>query len=132
MKIKIISKDKIKGGFAGEAIEEYTKRLARYCRTELKFTHNPEKAIKDRDYVIKVGKGGAVLSSEQLAERISSLGIGGNSDIAIVLHDDCKGLRIDFSLEISRMDIHEDLMLIMLYEQIYRAYRIINNEPYHK
>lgn len=132
MKIRIISKDKIENGFAREAVKEYAKRLARYCRLELKCTQSPEKFIRDRDYVIKVARGGAVISSEELAEKISSLGVGGMSDVAIVFDEDYKGTRVDYSLQISQMDLHRDLILVMLYEQIYRAYRIINNEPYHK
>ena len=132
MKIRIISKDKIENGFAREAVKEYAKRLARYCRLELKCTQSPEKFIRDRDYVIKVARGGAVISSEELAEKISSLGVGGMSDVAIVFDEDYKGTRVDYSLQISQMDLHRDLILVILYEQIYRAYRIINNEAYHK
>jgi len=54
------------------------------------------------------------------------------SDVAIVFDEDYKGTRVDYSLQISQMDLHRDLILVILYEQIYRAYRIINNEPYHK
>ena len=132
MKIRIISKDKIENGFAREAVKEYAKRLARYCRLELKFTKDPGKFIRDKDYVIKVARGGAAISSEELAEKISSLGVDGMSYVVIVFDEDYKRTRVDYSLEISQMDLHKDLMLVILYEQIYRAYRIINKEPYHK
>jgi 23S rRNA (pseudouridine1915-N3)-methyltransferase len=82
--------------------------------------------------VIKVARGGAAISSEELAEKISSLGVDGMSDVVIVFDEDYKRTRVDYSLEISQMDLHKDLMLVILYEQIYRAYRIINKEPYHK
>ena len=132
MRIKVLSAKKIQNKFIQDAIKEYAKRLTKYCRIDLKTTSNIEKEIRDKDYIIKISKTGESISSEQLAEKISSLGVSGNSDIAMVVDDEYNVAKPDFNLGISNMDIDGDLMLIILYEQIYRAYRIINNEPYHK
>ena len=132
MRIKIITSYKIKNKFSQEAIKEYGKRLTKYCKLNLKVTNNVAKDIKSKSYVIKISRTGESIPSEQLAEKISSLGVRGNSDIIIIIDDGYNGGKVDFSLSLSNMDMDSDLMLIILYEQIYRAYRIINNEPYHK
>lgn len=132
MRIKVINKDKVKNKFALEAIKEYDKRLGKYCKIELKTATNVEKEIKGKSYIIKIDRAGEPISSEQLAAKLSSLGIEGNSHVAIVVDEGFNENKVDFLLKLSNMDIGEDLMLTILYEQIYRAYRIINNEPYHK
>jgi 23S rRNA (pseudouridine1915-N3)-methyltransferase len=131
MRIKIINTEKIRYKYVKEALEEYTKRLNTYCKIEYVETKNPTKEISDKSYVIKINKDGEQLSSEQLAEKISLLGITGNSNITIIVGG--KDINnVDFVLSISNMNIDRDLILIILYEQIYRAYRINFNHPYHK
>lgn len=131
MRIKIINTEKIRDKYVKEALEEYTKRLSTYCKIEYVETKNPTKEISDKSYVIKINKDGEQLSSEQLAEKISLLGITGNSNITIIVGG--KDINnVDFVLSISNMNIDRDLILIILYEQIYRAYRINFNHPYHK
>ncbi|MFY9278970.1 MAG: 23S rRNA (pseudouridine(1915)-N(3))-methyltransferase RlmH [Caldicoprobacterales bacterium] len=132
MRIKIITSERIKNKFAGEAIKEYTKRLTRYCKVKLSATNNIAKEIKGNTYLIKISSNGKMLTSEELAEKISSLGVRGNSHITFVYDNEHHIEDADFNLKISDMDIASDLLLIILYEQIYRAYRIINNEPYHR
>ncbi|QAT63509.1 hypothetical protein EQM13_17385 [Acidilutibacter cellobiosedens] len=79
---------------------------------------------------MKIDKHGEQLSSEQLAEKVAQIGVSGNSHITIFLGED--DIEADYVLSISRMDIDINILLIIIYEQIYRAYRIINNAPYHK
>ena len=130
MRIKIINTEKIRDKYVKEALEEYTKRLSAYCKVEYVETKNPAKEISFKSYVIKINKEGEELSSEQLAEKIEQLGVSGNSHITILLGAD--NIEADCVLSISRMDIDINILLIIIYEQIYRAYRIINNAPYHK
>jgi 23S rRNA (pseudouridine1915-N3)-methyltransferase len=131
MKIKIIGEEKIQHKYTKEAIKEYTKRLSKYCKIEHKVTRNIEKETNKKTYIIKIDKDGAKISSEKLANKINDLGIQGYSNITIILNNEFNE-NIDFYLNISNMDMDTDLLLIIIYEQIYRAYRIINNAPYHK
>ena len=132
MKIKIVTSKKIKNRFTKDAIKEYAKRLTRYCKIQLNVTNKIEKEINRDSYLIKINNSGNMLTSEELADKISSLGISGHSHLTFVFDDEHQVENADFYLKISKMDIDSDLLLIILYEQIYRAYRIINNEPYHK
>ena len=95
------------------------------------------KHIRDDMYVITLEIGGKMLSSEELAEKIDSLGIQGKSSIAFVIGGSI-GLgeavlkRSDYALSFSKMTFPHQLMRVILLEQVYRSYRIINGEPYHK
>ena len=130
MKIRIINAEKIKEKYVKDAIQEYTKRLSAYCKVEYVETKNPAKEIADKSYVIKIDKDGEQLSSEKFAGNIAQLGVSGNSNITIFIGAD--NIEADYVLSISRMDIDINILLIIIYEQIYRAYRIIHNAPYHK
>ena len=140
-------------------INEYTKRLSRYANLSIievadeKTPDNTSEvveegikkkegerllsAIKDNAFVIALAIEGKNLSSTELAEKIDSLGIGGVSHIQFViggslgLSPDVLG-RADMKLSFGRMTFPHQLMRVILLEQIYRSYRIINNEPYHK
>ena len=98
--------------------------------------HIPAKGTPDC-YVITLEINGRQLSSEKLADRLKSLNINGISHIIFIiggslgLHNSitCRG---DFHLSFSEMTFPHQLMRVVLLEQIYRSYRIINNEPYHK
>ena len=95
------------------------------------------KNIKDDMYVITLEIQGKMLTSEELADKIETLGIQGKSSIAFVIGGSI-GLgkavldRSDFALSFSRMTFPHQLMRVILLEQIYRGFRIINREPYHK
>ena len=95
------------------------------------------KNIKDDMYVITLEIQGKMLTSEELADKIETLGIQGKSSIAFVIGGSI-GLgkavldRSDFALSFSRMTFPHQLMRVILLEQIYRGFRIINGEPYHK
>lgn len=159
MKITLVTVGKIKEKFYTEAIAEYSKRLSRYCRLEIiqvadektpdGASETLERQIKDREgerilaqirdgaYVIALAIQGQMLSSEQLAARIEQLGISGQSQIVLVIGgslglSDAVLKRADYQLSFSRMTFPHQLMRVILLEQIYRSYRIISREPYHK
>ena len=159
MEIKILSVGKIKEKYLTAGIAEYVKRLSRYCKLtfcQVADEKTPDKAsealnlqikeiegerlmkhIREQDYVIALAIDGQMLDSVELSRKIDSLGISGNSSIAFVIGGSL-GLsdkilwRADYKLSFSRMTFPHQLMQMILLEQIYRAYRIINHEPYHK
>lgn len=159
MKITVITVGKIKEKYLRDAIDEYKKRLGKYCKLEIIEVADEktpdhaseiiENQIRDREaerimryvkddmYVITLEINGKMLSSEELAHQIDHLGIGGRSSIAFVIGGSI-GLgadvlrRSDYALSFSKMTFPHQLMRVVLLEQIYRAYRIIHNEPYHK
>ena len=159
MKITCVAVGKIKEKYLTEAIREYEKRLGRYCRleiTELADEKTPdgaspaeEAAIREREgerilaklrpdaYVIALAIKGQMLDSEELAGMIEKLGVKGISQIAFVIGgslglSDSVLSRADYQLSFSKMTFPHQLMRVVLLEQIYRSYRIINKEPYHK
>ena len=159
MKITLITVGKIKEKYLKDAIAEYSKRLSRYCKLEIievadektpdqasetveENIRNKEgerilKHIRDDMYVITLEIGGKMLSSEELAQKIETLGIQGESSIAFVIGGSI-GLgkevlkRSDYALSFSKMTFPHQLMRVILLEQVYRSYRIMNGEPYHK
>lgn len=149
--IKIIAVGKIKEDFYTKAIEEYVKRLSGYTKltivqvpdekcdekTKDKEAINILKNIKDSEYVITLEIKGKKMSSEQLADFISTLETHGKSEITFIIGGSL-GLseevskRADFKLSFSDMTFPHQLMRVILLEQIYRSFKIIKNEPYHK
>ena len=159
MRITIICVGKIKEKYLNDAIQEYSKRLSKYCKLEVievsdeKTIENASdavnKQIKDREgerilkyikedaYVITLEILGKMITSPELAEKIENLGIRGISNITFVIGgslglSDNVSKRADYKLSFSKMTFPHQLMRVILLEQIYRAYRINNNEPYHK
>ena len=159
MRITIICVGKVKEKFYTGAIDEYAKRLSRYCKLEIieladeKTPDNASEqvnlaikakegdrilgAIKDDAYVCALAIEGKMLDSVELSEKIDKLGIDGTSNITFVIGgslglDERVLKRADFKLSFSRMTFPHQLMRVILLEQIYRAYRIMKNEPYHK
>ena len=159
MKITIITVGKIKEKYLRDAIAEYAKRLSRYCKLEfieVADEKTPEQAgetveeqirdkegerilkyVRDDMYVITLEIGGKMLSSAELADKINMLGIRGQSSVACVIGGSI-GIgrevlkRSDYALIFSKMTFPHQLMRVILLEQVYRSYRIINGEPYHK
>lgn len=148
--IKIICPGKIKEKFLQQAAEEYLKRLSKYTKIEIievKDEANLEKAlkiegeqilkhIKDNDYVITLEIKGNKLSSEALASKIEKT-LMVNPNIVLVLGgsyglDETVSKRSDYQLSFSDMTFPYQLFRIILLEQLYRAFKIINNENYHK
>ncbi len=159
MKITIISVGKIKEKYFTLAIEEYSKRLSRYCKLEIMEVNDektPDQAseaeenqikkaegerilkyIKDGAYTIALAIEGCMLSSTELADKIGQLGVDSYSHIIFIIGGSL-GLstevlaRVDYKLSFSRMTFPHQMMRVVLLEQIYRSYRINSNEPYHK
>ncbi|WP_071461035.1 23S rRNA (pseudouridine(1915)-N(3))-methyltransferase RlmH [Bacillus massilinigeriensis] len=133
MNIKIyIVGDKIEKTFL-EGIKEYEKRLSRYCKVKLQHFKNEEQLLKkfsDKTYKILISVMGTTVTSEELAEKINQLGITGKSDVTIIIGAD--NLPHDEVLAISPMEMDLGIKTLIMFEQIYRSYRILNNEPYHK
>ncbi|NLY10410.1 MAG: 23S rRNA (pseudouridine(1915)-N(3))-methyltransferase RlmH [Firmicutes bacterium] len=131
MKITIISETKIQNKYTKEAIKEYTKRLGAFAKVNHLITSNPEKDIPKNAYVIQIDENGESISSEELAQKIDNLAVHGHSHIVFLL-ETSSSISSDFSLAISQMDMDSDILSIVLYEQIYRAFTIIHNRTYHK
>ena len=159
MKITLITVGKIKEKYLRDAIAEYSKRLSKYCKLEIVEVADektPDHAsetfenairekegerilryVKDDAYVITLEIGGRMLGSEELAEKIEGLGIQGKSHIIFIIGGSL-GLgpevmkKSDYALSFSKMTFPHQLMRVILLEQIYRSYRIISGEPYHK
>lgn len=159
IKINIISIGKIKEKYIKMGIDEFSKRLSRYCKleiTELKDEEAPENLsnaqinmVKDREaerivnslnkntYIIALAIDGKNLNSEDFSKKIKKLSVEGRSHITFIIGGSL-GLseRIldmsDYHLSFSKMTFPHQLMRLILLEQIYRAFRILNKEPYHK
>lgn len=159
MKITVITVGKIKEKYLKDAIAEYSKRLSRYCKLEIievadektpdQASESVENVIREREaerimkfikddmFIITLEIGGKMLDSEKFAEKIEALGIQGISRIAFIIGGSI-GLgedvmkRSDYALSFSKMTFPHQLMRVILLEQIYRGFRIIHGEPYHK
>ena len=159
MKITIISVGKIKEKYFVDAINEYSKRLSKYCKlniVEVKDEKTKENAsvteedivketegkrilekISDSSKVIALAIEGVEYDSVELAKQLESYRLSGTSDLTFIiggslgLHKSVLN-RADLKLSFSKMTFPHQLMRVILLEQIYRSFRIINNEPYHK
>lgn len=159
MNITIITVGKLKEKYLKDAIEEYSKRLGRYCKLdiiELTDEKTPDNAsekeeetikekegqailnkIKENMFVIAMDLKGKQLTSEEFSEYIDNLGVIGNSNIAFIIGGSLglsKGVlsRANYKLCFSKMTFPHQLFRVMLLEQIYRGFRIMKGEPYHK
>ena len=159
MKITLIVVGKIKEKYFTDAVKEYAKRLTRYCKleiVELEDEKTPDraseaeevqikkkegerilKAVKDGTYTIALAIEGKKMTSEQFAKKIETLGIQGKSQINYVIGgslglDERVLKNAEEKISFSDMTFPHQLMRVILLEQIYRGYRIIYNEPYHK
>ncbi len=159
MKITVITVGKIKEKFMKDALGEYSKRLSKYCKLEIievadeKTQENASEAlcnqirqkegerilkyVRDDAFVITLEIKGKQLTSEELASKIETLGVQGTSHIIFIiggsigLSEEVMG-KSNFALSFSKMTFPHQLMRVILLEQVYRSYRIISNEPYHK
>lgn len=119
--------------FYKEAIAEYDKRLSRYCKIQLIQAKSEEallKLIPVSSYKLLISPKGDSVSSEELAVKINKYAISGNSDMAIIIG--AESIVFDEHLRVSTMEMESGLLVTILFEQIYRAYRILNNQAYHK
>ena len=159
MRITLVTVGKIKEKYLRDAVAEYAKRLGKYCKLEIlevgdektqeRASEAEEAAVcsregerilrqvKDDAYVITLEIQGKQMTSEELADKIEMLGVQGKSHIVFIIGGSI-GLgsevlkRSDYALSFSRMTFPHQLMRVILLEQIYRGFRIINGEPYHK
>ena len=159
MKITILCVGKIKEKFYRDAIAEYEKRLSRYCKLEVievadektpegasetvelqikeKEAERMEKYLREGAFVCTLAIDGKQLDSVELSEKIERLGTSGTSHIIFLIGGslgmaDSLLKKADMKLSFSKMTFPHQLMRVILLEQIYRAYRIMNGEPYHK
>ena len=139
-------------------IDEFTKRLTPFCKLETvaineeKMPDNPSPAEKEQvleketqrllaiipenSYVILLDVIGKQLSSPELASKIDALALNGNSHITFVIggafgYTDALRKRADYALSFSKMTFTHQMIRLLLIEQIYRAYKISNNQKYH-
>ena len=159
MKITIIAVGKIKESFYREAADEYIKRLGKYCKLEMIQVEDEKtpdsasfameeqirekegvrilKALKEDAYVITLEIKGDKMDSESFAHTLGKLATYGKSHIQFViggslgLHESVSA-KADLKISFSDMTFPHQLMRVILLEQIYRGYRIICKEPYHK
>lgn len=159
MRITIVCVGKVKEKYFTGAIDEYSKRLSRYCKLEIievpdeKTPDGASEAlnqqIKEKEgrrildkipedaYVMVLAIEGKQPDSVELSRKIQILGVRGESHIVFVIGGSL-GLdiqvmrRANEAISFSRMTFPHQLMRVILLEQVYRAYRIMNNEPYHK
>ena len=160
VRINIICIGKIKEKYFTDAINEYAKRLSAFCKfsiielSEEKIrNNNPNQSqidevieaegkrimqkISQSDYVVAMCIEGKMLSSEELSKTLDNISLSGKSTVDFIiggsygLSDSVKS-RADLKLSMRRMTFPHQMMRVILLEQIYRSYRIINGEPYHK
>ena len=150
--IKIICVGKIKENYLKEAVEEYKKRLSKYTKLEIIEVNdisNPsiditllkekeliEKYIDPKDFIITLQIDGKMISSEEFAKKIDTI-FNTNPCITFIiggshgLHPSIKQMS-NYKLSFSKFTFPHQLFRVNLLEQIYRAYKINNNESYHK
>ena len=158
MKITILTVGKLKEKYLVEGIKEYSKRLSKYTKLEfieVNDEHAPENLsekdmlnIKDKEadkilgklkdsYVVSLALEGKKMTSEKLAQKIEDIKTYHNSHITFIIGGSL-GLsqkifkKSNYLLSFSDMTFPHQLMKLILLEQIYRSFRINNNEPYHK
>ncbi len=159
MNIKIIAVGKIKEKYIQDGIKEFSKRLSRYCSLDI-IEIDDEKApeglsekemeivkqkegeriiakIPQNSFIISLEIQGKLLTSDELSEKIEDLMINGINNITFIIGGSL-GLsdevlyKSDFRLSFSKMTFPHQLMRLILLEQVYRAWRIMKGEPYHK
>jgi 23S rRNA (pseudouridine1915-N3)-methyltransferase len=159
MKITILCVGKVKEKYFAGAISEYMKRLTRYCRPEIievADERTPENAppaverqIRETEGARLIGKmspdafrvalaiDGEMLSSEELSDFLSERMVHGTSHLELIIGgslglSDAVLRKADFRLSFSKMTFPHQLMRVILLEQIYRSFKIMSGEPYHK
>ena len=159
MRIDLLCVGSVKESFFREAIAEYSKRLSRYVKLnifEVKDEKTPdnasekekiqimkteanrlEKYIAQDAYLVALAIEGKEMASEKFANHLSMLEVNGKSHLQFIIGgslgiDEELKRKADFSISFSEMTFPHQLIRIVLLEQIYPAYRINNNEPYHK
>lgn len=156
MKIKIVALGKIKEKFLKSGIDEFLKRLSPFASVEIAelapieikdenltqkvLEQEAEKIlaqIKPGAFVITLEIEGANFSSEKFAQKIKEISNDGYNELVFVIGSSCGiaksvSARADLKLSLSKMTFLHQFARLILIEQIYRAFKIINNETYHK
>ncbi|CAG4705677.1 23S rRNA (pseudouridine(1915)-N(3))-methyltransferase RlmH [Enterococcus faecalis] len=159
MKIKLVTVGKLKEKYLIQGINEYLKRLNSYAKMEIIEVPDekaPEKLsdaemlqvkekegqrilgkINDNEYVFVLAINGKQLSSEEFSKEIEQLGISGKSNLTFVIGgslglSDSVFQRSNQQISFGRLTYPHQLMRLVLVEQIYRGFRIMKGEPYHK
>lgn len=159
MKVSIVCVGKIKEAFYRDAIEEYRKRLTRYCNIEIvQVEDEPTKEdasdtvatmikakegqrilskIPQQAYVCTLEIGGKKMDSVNFSDFIEKSAVQGRGHLVFVIGgslglDKAVSDRADYKLSFSDMTFPHQLMRVILLEQVYRGFRILNKEPYHK
>ena len=147
LRVTLIACGKLKESYLKDAVSEYEKRLSGYINLEIKeLADGPDpvsegirirQALPEKAYIITLEITGSSLSSEEFAERIDHLMSDGVSHICFIIGGS-DGLDTDITasanmhLSFSRMTFPHQLMRVIFLEQLYRAFKIIRKEPYHK
>lgn len=143
LNISIICCGTLKEPYLRDAVKEYEKRLSAFCKLTVK--EIKEDSLTALYPAVSAFKGckialcveGSMLSSEELAKKIDGIALGGTSDIAFLIggsdgiSEEIKKM-CDYRLSFSKMTFPHQLMRVILLEQIYRAFTIINHRQYHK
>lgn len=159
LKIDLIVLGKIKEKYLNEAIDEYKKRISRFASlniVELKDRDKPDKLsdaeldkiideeseeiltkIDEDSFVITLEIAGKLLTSEEFAEEIKNVSVRGYSKITLIIggsngFNKKVSNKADLKLSFGRMTMNHKLMRVVLLEQVFRCFKIINNEAYHK
>ena len=156
MQIKILAVGKLKEKSYQDISDEFTKRIRPYCslkiveiQAENLKTVSTDKIAREREaqrilpqisddaYVIAMEIEGKALSSDDLAQKVREISNSGVNELVFIIGgatglDDTVKSRADFFLSFSKMTFTHQFARLMLQEQLYRAFKIINNEPYHK
>ena len=158
MKINVITIGKLKEDYLKAGVAEFSKRLRPYCNlliTELMEEKMPDraseaekqqviakegekllKAVRDDDFVIVLDVLGKMFASEEVAELLQAKALQGQSNISIViggaygLSEEVKA-KADLCMSFSKLTFTHQMIRLLLLEQIYRAFKIINKEKYH-
>ena len=159
LKIDLIVLGKIKEKYLNEAIDEYKKRISRFASlniVELKDRDKPDKLsdaeldkiideeseeivskIDEQSFVITLEIAGKLLTSEEFAEKVKEIAVSGYSKITLIIggsngFNKKVSNKADLKLSFGRMTMNHKLMRVVLLEQVFRCFKIINNEAYHK
>ncbi|MBO6137472.1 MAG: 23S rRNA (pseudouridine(1915)-N(3))-methyltransferase RlmH [Lachnospiraceae bacterium] len=147
MNINIVCAGKLKEAYLRDAAAEYVKRLSRYCRIRItEVEDGPDmhaeaerilKKLNPSSYIITLEIMGTEVSSEELSDKLKKLGVNGISDITFIIggSDGLDNRIISLAREhisFSRLTFTHQIMRVLLLEQIYRSFKIMSGEPYHK
>lgn len=159
MNITIIGVGKLKERYLKDAVQEYSKRLSRYCKVNIievqdekipdNASEKDENIVKNKEamriskyinsnmYIIALDLNGNMMTSMEFSDFIENLGVNGESNVTFIIGGSL-GIsreilnRADYKLCFSKMTFPHQLFRVMLLEQVYRGFKIMRGEPYHK